>query len=102
PLEPTSHIYSFPSWERSPLDQATFDQLRNDPFIVHFNARRKPWHLGCNHPWRDAFLKYVDRTPWAGFRPARRPQSFQQWRRERIEDVLVFAGRRYRQFAAML
>ncbi len=96
----TSQIYTFPSWDRSPLDEEAFEQLRSDPFIVHFNARRKPWHLGCQHPWREAFFKYVGMTPWAGARPARRPWSLSRWRRERVEDLLVFAGRRYRWLTA--
>jgi lipopolysaccharide biosynthesis glycosyltransferase len=92
----TSQIYRFPSWDRSPLDETAFEQLRNGPFIVHFNTRCKPWHLGCEHPLREAFFKYVDMTPWAGVRPTRRPWSFARWRRERVEDLLVLAGRRYR------
>lgn len=98
----TSQIYTFPSWDQSPLDEATFNRLRRDPFIVHFNARQKPWHLGCRHPWREAFFRYVDMTPWAGLRPVRRPWELRRWRRERIEDLLVFAGRRYRWLTARL
>ena len=67
----TSHIFDFPSWDRSPLDQATFEQLRTDPFIVHFNQRRKPWHPGCRHPLREEFFRYVNMTPWAGCRGSR-------------------------------
>jgi len=97
----TSHIHRFPSWDRSPLDEESFNRLHDDPFIVHFNARRKPWHLGCDHPLRTEFFRYVDMTPWAGFRPTRNAWNFQRWRRERVEDLFVFAGRRYRQLTAV-
>lgn len=92
----TSHVYAFPSWERSPLSAETFDLVRSDPFIVHFAARRKPWHLGCRHPYREAFFHYLAMTPWAGARTSRPPWDFKRWCRERVEDTLILGGRGYR------
>lgn len=47
------------------------ERLRRNPWILHFNSARKPWHaefeLGCE----DRFFHYLDQTAWAGWRPAR-------------------------------
>jgi len=96
----TSHVYAFPSWERSPLSAETFDLVRSDPFIVHFNTRRKPWHVGCQHPKRAAFFQYLAMTPWAGARATRRPWNLKRWCRERVEDTMVLGGRSYRWLTA--
>lgn len=96
----TSRIHEVPSWTRSPLEREDFERLRRDPYIVHFNSRRKPWQPGCGHPFREEFLRYVDMTPWSGFRPQSPVWSFRRWRRERMEDALVLAGRQYRAWLA--
>jgi lipopolysaccharide biosynthesis glycosyltransferase len=66
-----SHVYMYPTWEQSPFDQPTYDQLRNGPYIVHFTTRYKPWQPLCRHPFRKEFFEYLDRTAWAGWRPPR-------------------------------
>ncbi len=64
-------IYQYPTSSQSPFDPRTFEQLRNDPFIIHFTTSSKPWHASCLHPLRKQFFEYVDRTEWAGWRPVR-------------------------------
>ena len=66
-----SHVYRYPTWEQSPFDRQTFDQLRDDPYVVHFTTRHKPWKPSCVHPLRRLFFECVDRTDWAGWRPSR-------------------------------
>ncbi len=65
-----SHVFIYPTWRQSPFDRQTYERLRDDPYIVHFTSRVKPW-LACRHPYRGEFFKYVDRTDWAGSRPPR-------------------------------
>ncbi len=64
-----SHIYVYRGWDESPYDRDTHDNVRNDPHIVHFTTRHKPWKISCLHPRRGEFFKYLDRTEWAGWRP---------------------------------
>ncbi len=64
------HVVRYPAWQQSPFDRDTFERLRNDPYIVHFTTRFKPWH-GYPHPFRREFFKYLDRTAWSGWRPPR-------------------------------
>lgn len=42
---------------------------RKNPVVVHFTHNfympLRPWMIGCNHPYADAFLSYKAMTPWA-------------------------------------
>lgn len=73
-----ARIFSYPSWSLSPFDRETFEQVRDDPFIIHFTTGDKPWLATCIHPLRKRFFEYMDRTAWAGWRPARftNPRAF--------------------------
>lgn len=64
-----SQIYVYHDWRQSPYDPETFCQVRNDPFIIHFTTKHKPWMVSCLHPRRSEFFEYLDRTEWAGLRP---------------------------------
>lgn len=64
-----SHIYVYPTCEQSPFDRQSFDSQRDDPYIVHFTTRHKPWRASCQHPLKQKFFDAVDRTEWAGLRP---------------------------------
>jgi lipopolysaccharide biosynthesis glycosyltransferase len=73
-----ARIFSYPSWSLSPFDRKTFEQLRDDPYIIHFTTADKPWLVSCLHPSRKLFFEYLDRTAWAGWRPTRftNPRAF--------------------------
>jgi len=64
-----AHIYRFPSWKESPLDRDTFDKLLNDPYIIHFASRSKPWYHDNCHPARSLYFRCLDMTEWKGWRP---------------------------------
>ena len=85
------HIYRYPNGESSPFGSETYDQIVNDPWIIHFAARSKPWHFDNIHPSRDLFFQYVDRTDWAGWRPAvpsnlLRNADFAQWEDAKLSE----------------
>ena len=67
-------IYTYTSWQESPYDAIAFQALRDTPYIIHYTNAPKPWRYGCQHPARDLFLMYLDRTAWNGWRDTR-------WRR---------------------
>jgi len=91
PLDPRwnqgAAVYNYPSWDASPFDQATFDAVRNDPWIVHFCSPRKPWHLFCDHPRSPEFVAAVGRTAWTGWRPTPRETWLADWWQHRGEPV---------------
>jgi lipopolysaccharide biosynthesis glycosyltransferase len=64
-----SHLYRYPSFAESPLDQTAFLNTKNDPYIVHFVSVDKPWHFGNRHPKKEIFLKFVSPTAWSDWRP---------------------------------
>ncbi|MCA9233865.1 MAG: glycosyltransferase family 8 protein [Planctomycetales bacterium] len=82
PLDPRwnqgAHAFAFNTWSQSPYDATVYRQVRDEPYIIHFTTHNKPWMVSCLHPLRKQFYRYVDRTAWAGWRPAwfNRPQTF--------------------------
>lgn len=62
-------IYRYSDAESSPFDPQMFAGLRDDPFIVHYSGRPKPWEPGCAHPFLAEWNAALDRTPWRGWRP---------------------------------
>lgn len=59
-------------WDWRPLavevfGAATVDEATSRPGIVHFEGPSlcKPWHLLCEHPWREAWWDAANRTPFA-------------------------------------
>jgi lipopolysaccharide biosynthesis glycosyltransferase len=52
------------------LPKKTFRAVLKNPHIVHFTTPEKPWHANSHHPFRAEFFRYLDRTDWAGWRPA--------------------------------
>lgn len=52
------------------LPRAELRRLRRDPFIIHYTTSSKPWHYTNDHPLRHCYYDALDRTPFAGRRPA--------------------------------
>ncbi|MDR0610635.1 MAG: glycosyltransferase family 8 protein [Planctomycetaceae bacterium] len=40
------------------------DSSVQQPFIIHFASKKKPWMFGCRHPFRNLYWKYLKRTPF--------------------------------------
>lgn len=47
------------------------DDLQS-PIILHY-TNRKPWEYDSQHPLRLEYFKYLDLTPWKGWRPLQSP-----------------------------
>lgn len=45
-------------------------QVLRHPVIIHY-TNRKPWEYDSQHPLRGLYFKYLDLTPWKGWRPNR-------------------------------
>jgi lipopolysaccharide biosynthesis glycosyltransferase len=52
------------------LSRETYQQLIKDPWIVHYAGNFKPWSYENKNPTRALYFGYVDKTVWAGWRPA--------------------------------
>lgn len=51
------------------LDKMTYQQVVNDPWIVHFAGTWKPWVYHSHNSSRALYFQYLDMTAWAGWRP---------------------------------
>jgi len=39
----------------------------NDPVIIHYVSKPKPWDIGCTHPYKKEYFKYLQHTPWHSY-----------------------------------
>ncbi|MFT5303679.1 MAG: lipopolysaccharide biosynthesis glycosyltransferase [Mariniblastus sp.] len=66
-----AHVYEYPDEGSSPIDEAEFIAMRDDPALIHFTTEFKPWDFQPCHPLRDRFYDFLDQTAWSGWRPAK-------------------------------
>ena len=52
-----------------PFDQREMQQLKADPWIVHFSNQPKPWAYGYDHPFAGEWYANLDATAYRGWRP---------------------------------
>jgi lipopolysaccharide biosynthesis glycosyltransferase len=45
-----------------------------DPAVIHYTDRDKPWNHGSQHPLASHWYEALDRTTWSGWRPAPLPR----------------------------
>lgn len=46
------------------------EDIFNNPVVVHYVSRPKPWEYACYHPYCSEYYKYLDKTVYAGWRPS--------------------------------
>lgn len=46
-----------------------YEHVLKNPVILHY-TNRKPWDYDSQHPLREEYFKYLDMTPWEGYRPS--------------------------------
>jgi lipopolysaccharide biosynthesis glycosyltransferase len=65
-------IYEYQSWQDSPLAPEVYNELLENPCIIHYTNSPKPWYAGlkeeCKHPKKNLFFQYLDITAWSGWR----------------------------------
>jgi lipopolysaccharide biosynthesis glycosyltransferase len=59
------YIFKYSSWKESSLSEDVYYALRDDPYIVHFSTRDKPWRENCHHPYKNLFFQNLDMELWA-------------------------------------
>ena len=74
-----AHIFLYPDATNSPLVEAEYQQLRDDPAVIHFTTEFKPWKYHPFHPLRDRFFAMLDETSWRGWRPEKPAFSLKRW-----------------------
>lgn len=61
-------IHDYSSWKETCFTETDYNNIINEPYLVHFSSSAKPWKLGCKHPNRMLFFQYIDLTAWSGWR----------------------------------
>jgi lipopolysaccharide biosynthesis glycosyltransferase len=74
-----AHVYKYPSWHESPLDEEQFHELRDRPWIVHFCSPAKPWHYFSDHPYTETFRDYLKQTAWKDWQPSAPADYLRHW-----------------------
>lgn len=60
------------------------DAALTDPVIIHYITGPKPWQLDCIHPYKNEFLKYLEKTEWKNMK-----MSHGDSLKERIKHRLI-------------
>lgn len=50
-------------------EDISFRYATEDPHIIHYTGRGKPWRFISTHPFRNNYYRYLKLTPWRWFRP---------------------------------
>ena len=60
----TSPIFTRPEWLG--LSDRELDRVTRDARVVHFSGPNKPWHYVGEHPFKDRYWEYRERTQYRG------------------------------------
>ncbi|MBW4424537.1 MAG: glycosyltransferase family 8 protein [Nostoc desertorum CM1-VF14] len=83
------YLFQYSSWQDSPFTEDVFNQLINNPDIIHFSTKDKPWHDSCNHPYKDLFFQYLDNSIWSNW------SAEQAVKKERQKQIAFFSSISY-------
>lgn len=61
------HTFRYSSWQESSFQEDVYNTLIQDPYIVHFSTRDKPWKDNCTHPLKNLFFEHVNMQIWSGW-----------------------------------
>jgi lipopolysaccharide biosynthesis glycosyltransferase len=64
-----------------------------EPAIVHYLTRDKPWLPGCTHPMADRWFAVLDGTAWSGWRPEGPGVAARGWDRVKSSARVLIQGR---------
>ncbi len=64
----TPGIYEYQSRQDSSFSAAEFQNIVDNPYIIHFAHPGKPWNTRGQHPAESLFYHYLDLTAWSGWR----------------------------------
>lgn len=64
--------------------------------IVHYTCAWKPWIFPCDNPLRFEYYKYLERSPWKGFKPSASFYKRVKWAIHELRIRLGLLRRGYR------
>ena len=84
----TRAIYSFTSPHCIIYRQQILNGYGKDPSVVHFVGCFKPWNWDCVHPYKKEYYKYLELTPFRGWKP--QPHYSFKSIKDRLRDTFPF------------
>jgi lipopolysaccharide biosynthesis glycosyltransferase len=60
--------------------QQDINEAIKNPVLIHFTAgfTCRPWEMGCSHPKRDLYRKYLEKSPWKDYKLQKESSPFKQ------------------------
>lgn len=74
----------------------SFEEVKEDPSIVHFTTASKPWHYLNNHPFKKEYFYYLDKTGYEYEKYPERKLLFEK------EIILFGTGEKAKTYTNML
>lgn len=74
------------SWE---YDEQLEEALK-DPVIIHYTTWKKPWNVGCSHPWKSEWYRYLRIAGLKDFKPVKKEGKTSLY--GRIRKLMVKVG----------
>lgn len=71
---------------------------KDNPAVIHFVYKPKPWDAQCDHPYKHAYFNYLKFTPWNGYKVPlvltfksllKHPLMFYAWFKSRIKKITI-------------
>lgn len=67
----------------------------DNPAVVHYVSKPKPWDAMCDHPYKDEYFNYLKYTNWHSFKSPtlfttffKHPKSFINWLKEQTKRIV--------------
>jgi lipopolysaccharide biosynthesis glycosyltransferase len=51
------------------MEPEDFIGARDNPSVIHFSTKHKPWNYGAKVPHQELYFQYLALTPWRGYIP---------------------------------
>ncbi|MDJ0510908.1 MAG: glycosyltransferase family 8 protein [Crocosphaera sp.] len=61
-------VYNFESWQDSPYTEEELSNVVNNPYVIHYGSKPKPWDYRCTHPLKSLWYDYLNQTAWSGWK----------------------------------
>lgn len=68
---------------------------KDQPSVIHFVFKPKPWDVGCTHPYKNDYFRYIQYTPWHNYKAPKiwytlfkSPKTIYPIFREKIKRVI--------------
>ncbi|MHA7869036.1 MAG: glycosyltransferase family 8 protein [Salipiger thiooxidans] len=88
-------VFKLDAARDTPYSAEVFEALLQDPYIIHYSGRPKPWEDGCTHPYLDRWVEALTHSAWNSWKPSRLNRAI-----DRIPRIQRVLAKRFRRFVS--